>query len=750
MKKLYIPVAILNVVLLVVLVSRAYGVVYISCRYITLLLVGTMAVFEFINYILNRSKKIFLALSVVFAAMSIFAGIYRYSYFIKLFNDMRDMALRIDNMTVVNSSVHFSLIYPFYFLMIPVVTIIYLILFKFKKGTAAVFINTFVLVLYGLLQFDSAVKDVLLLYIFLVFIDLNKYDFGEKLKGGSKKRIISYYLIASIILSGVVFKFVPERSGKEADDIEYKLSSMFNGEKTRIYNFSTIGINEGNMSFLGKKLQIESTKLSLISGDVPGYLRTKVYYGYNYNRWIENVQLPIIIGKNVLNVDSLIRYNVPNIADNSELVKKNIKYNEENNIKVRKITVQNLNNNFSSVMISPNYIKKVVPNKNSYITMYDNENYLVGQNLFNYSIDYYDYSSTETFEKYVKSEHKDDINNIHGKANVNNVNYNLINNALNFTSSDRVKKLAYKITSKASDNSEKVKLIQNYLLGNYKYDLQPDPMGDSSPDYVDFFLFNEKRGYCMSFASAAVMLCRAVGIPARYVEGFKVRDEKDSGGRYILRSSDAHAWCEVLTSAEKGIWSILETTPRYEEGSTDSTDSTLQGNTKSAGRQSQTQNTGNDGRTKVIPKSHEDTEAKSKQQKPADKNYFTHILGKVKNYRYAAVIVCIGLICIIVKFLRRKFILKSIVHSESLVPLYTYLLKRLKTIGLVKKSYETDREFAVRIKNIIDIEVLVEAVYGEVYGDKKSDFDKKLVISAAEKIIKENSNRLRYYIKKWI
>lgn len=749
MKKLYIPISILNVVLLVVLVSRAYGVVYISYRYIILLFAGTIAVFELINYILSRSRKIFLILSGVFALLSIFTSIYRYSYFVNLFNNMWNAALKINDMTAVDSNVHFLLIYPFYSLMIPVVTVIYLILFKFRKGIAAVLINTFVMILYDLLHFDSAVKDVLLLYIFLVFVDLNKYSFGEKLKGNFKKRIIIYYLIASIILSGVVFKFVPGRSGKEADNIEYKLNSMFNGQRVIIYNFSTIGINQGNMSFLGKKLKMENTELSLISGDVPGYLRTKVYYGYNYNRWIENVQLPIIIGKNVLNVDNLIRYNVPNIADNSELIKKNIKYNEENNTKIRKITVQNLNNNFSSVMISPNYIKKVVPNKNSYITMYDNENYLVGQNLLSYSIDYYDYSSTETFEKYVKSEHKNDINTIHGKANVNNVNYNLINNALNFTSSDRVKKLAYRITSKASDNAEKVKLIQNYLLNNYTYDLQPDPMGDSSPDYVDFFLFNEKRGYCMSFASAAVMLCRAVDIPARYVEGFKVREEKDSDGRYILRSSDAHAWCEVLTSSEKGIWSILEATPRYEEGSTESAGTAFQGNTESTGGQSRMQNSRNDGRTKVIPKSNEDTEVKNKQQKPVYKNYFAYILGKVKNYRYAAAIVCIGLIFIIIRFLRRKFILESIVHSESLVPLYTYLLKRLKTIGLVKKSCETDREFAARIKNMIDIEALVEAIYGEVYGNRKSNFDRNFVINDMEKIIKNNSNTLRYYIKKW-
>ncbi|WP_446899252.1 transglutaminase-like domain-containing protein [Clostridium sp. LBM24168] len=740
MKRLYIPISILNVVLLVILASRAYSVVDIPYKYIMLLFIGTVAVFELINYILSKKKKTFLILLIIFIALSIFIGIYRYSYFIIIFNNMENRALKINDIVAVNSYVQFSLIYPFYFLVIPIITSIYLILFKLKKGVVVILINTFVMILYGLLEFDSAVKNVLFLYVFLVFISLNKYDFGKKSRENYGKRIIIYYIIISIVLSSIVFKFAPDRSGKEADNMEYKLSSMFNVEGTKIYNFSTIGINEGNISFLGKKLQMSNTKISLISGDVPKYLRTKVYYGYNHNRWIENIQLPIIIGKNILDVNSLVHYNVPNIADNSEFFKKNIKYNEENDIKIKTIFIRNLNNDFSNVMISPNYIKKVISNKNSYITMYDNENYLVGQNLLNYSIDYYDYTGMETFEKYMKSKYKNDINNIHGKVNINNVNYSLINNALSFTSSDRVKKLAYKITSKASNNTEKLKLIQNYLLSNYTYNLQPDPMGDNSPDYVDFFLFNEKRGYCMSFATAAVMLCRAAGIPARYVEGFKVSGKKDSKGRYILRSSDAHAWCEVLTSTDKGTWSILETTPRYEQGSVGNTNTTLpSGNIKSNNEKSQMRETQYNGRTKAIPKSQQKTEVKNKQKRSADKNYI-HILGKVENYKYAVAIACISLICIVIKLLRKKFILKSIVYSESLIPLYTYLLKRLKTIGLVKKPYETDEEFAVRIRDTIDIELLVKALYREIYGNEKSNFNRSSIIIAVEKTVKNNIN----------
>ena len=39
---------------------------------------------------------------------------------------------------------------------------------------------------------------------------------------------------------------------------------------------------------------------------------------------------------------------------------------------------------------------------------------------------------------------------------------------------------------------------------------------------MGYFLFEKKRGLCAHFASAAVMIFRCAGIPARYVERFVV------------------------------------------------------------------------------------------------------------------------------------------------------------------------------------------------------------------------------------
>lgn len=64
-------------------------------------------------------------------------------------------------------------------------------------------------------------------------------------------------------------------------------------------------------------------------------------------------------------------------------------------------------------------------------------------------------------------------------------------------------------------------MIRNFLYANYKYDLAPGatPYGE---DFALYFLGSQKRGYCAHFATAATLLFRSYGIPARYVEGYAV------------------------------------------------------------------------------------------------------------------------------------------------------------------------------------------------------------------------------------
>lgn len=66
------------------------------------------------------------------------------------------------------------------------------------------------------------------------------------------------------------------------------------------------------------------------------------------------------------------------------------------------------------------------------------------------------------------------------------------------------------------------------------------------PDATADFLFGDRTGYCVHFAHAAVLLWRALGIPARVGTGYRTEEDDRHGSSTILvRASDAHAWPEL-------------------------------------------------------------------------------------------------------------------------------------------------------------------------------------------------------------
>ena len=111
---------------------------------------------------------------------------------------------------------------------------------------------------------------------------------------------------------------------------------------------------------------------------------------------------------------------------------------------------------------------------------------------------------------------------------------------------------------KDSPQSEKLQRIERYVENSAFYDLDTPRMDSEHQDFAQWFLNESDTGYCVHFATAATVLLRGVGIPARYVEGYMVT----CGARedVVVSSLNAHAWAEYYDSSS-GIWKILETTP---------------------------------------------------------------------------------------------------------------------------------------------------------------------------------------------
>lgn len=109
--------------------------------------------------------------------------------------------------------------------------------------------------------------------------------------------------------------------------------------------------------------------------------------------------------------------------------------------------------------------------------------------------------------------------------------------------------------------------IVQYLQKNFVYSLNPKPAGlfrfihtkEPPSDPVERFLLYTRSGHCELFASAAVLLLRTAGIPARYITGF-ICDDRHDAGYYYSTARNAHAWLEVYNNDLKS-WQAYDPTP---------------------------------------------------------------------------------------------------------------------------------------------------------------------------------------------
>ncbi len=131
--------------------------------------------------------------------------------------------------------------------------------------------------------------------------------------------------------------------------------------------------------------------------------------------------------------------------------------------------------------------------------------------------------------------------------------------------------------------TEVAQQLKDYYQENIPYTIRPG----ATPwrkDFVNHFLEENRKGYCAHFASAATLIFREMGIPARYCEGYAVSlneindtadlvEDASYADRYsgfnelgetaVIRidasDADAHAWVEVYD--EKLGWLRVEVTP---------------------------------------------------------------------------------------------------------------------------------------------------------------------------------------------
>lgn len=105
--------------------------------------------------------------------------------------------------------------------------------------------------------------------------------------------------------------------------------------------------------------------------------------------------------------------------------------------------------------------------------------------------------------------------------------------------------------------------VVSYLTENYTYDMNAEAVPEGE-DFLTWFLEESGTGYSTHFATAAVMMFRMCGMPARYVAGYAVPEnlfaaQPDGTYTAVAQADNTHAWVEVYQS---GIgWIPVEATP---------------------------------------------------------------------------------------------------------------------------------------------------------------------------------------------
>ena len=151
-------------------------------------------------------------------------------------------------------------------------------------------------------------------------------------------------------------------------------------------------------------------------------------------------------------------------------------------------------------------------------------------------------------------------------------------------------------TGLCGSTQEIISQLRDYFQQNFPYTLSPG-VTPRRKDFVNYFLTEKKKGYCAHYASAAVLILRYMGIPARYVEGYavdamevaqdgtltdldaaqyydrtsirsanaasEILPQQASVISYDVSDGNAHAWVEVYD--ENFGWRPVELTPYQTE-----------------------------------------------------------------------------------------------------------------------------------------------------------------------------------------
>lgn len=672
----------------------------------------------------HKAGRIVLWLSLI--SISIFC--IRHSELILQSSLVKDIA-RINIEIGKGNSTYFKDYFGIFMAIGPVISLVLLYISKSSFLQILVMVNLGIYLFFYYVGYETEIERFRFLFglisLFILYISgYRRYINKLKTKGIkleiNKLETIFKAIITLLIITTAFSLYVRRDKGVYYDELYAQVSSVLKGEGNE---GSGISIDERGISKsgyidtdkkLGGPLSISKDAVfKVYSNEGNVYLRGAVKDEYTGYSWRRSKKHEFINQRNL---------------KAEEIINNKIKANGEKKV----IKIETLNTGYDGYFVPINTIN-IKGSKFSGVYWNEENNLYISNKRVtsDYEVEYFDEPVINKFD-YSLDGKKNDI-------------------YLNLPKSipNRVHQLAKEITKNSKNDLEKVIQIRDYLSRNYAYDINVSNIPEGV-DFVDYFLFSEKKGYCVYFATSFTVLARSVGIQARYVEGFKTTNDIQPEGYLEVTNEDAHAWAEVMLDPKLEQWSTIDCSATLRGGDQQKPNeqTTMSYDSKDMSGQQ-----GNNENIKGKNENNKEFEDEANINKITEKKKL-NIKGLRYPRRFLVSAFLSGiLLFMILKLLKSITLVRRALDKKSVKPLYGYVLRRLKSVGYTKEKYETDMEFVNRIndKDIKgELTKLVNAVYKEFYGNEVGDFEnRKEFLQKLEEYIKNRSGKVEYIVKRY-
>ena len=725
-----ILIVLINMLFSFQIIKQSYLIVDYKILYVLIIYIAATFAYCILNTVIKNNVKRLMLLFVGLALIALY--LYRSSFFIRLTYDIEANVSIISNSVANAAATYFDQYKIFFIILVPILVFFFLFISERGCNNIIILYTLSIMILFWFIGFSNIVIEYIKWYIPLTVVSYAFNNYSSALKKLRKKnykfndarsKIVYFTILPAILVTLIVSNLPREYAGNYESQIKGKLTNNYASKNSNSLSKSAYGLELSGYSDssekLGGTLVLNNDLVLKIKASKPEYLRGVVKDFYTGDMW---KRTKTTYEKKVQSDGNLF-------SSNAELL------NKLNN--ADSMTIYPVNTKTTSIF-APMYTYDVSLPKGA--IYFDKIPTFIGdlKNSDSYTLKYYATKETESFENCK------DLSWLSEDRNTQEIdNFALLYNDYlqqPDTITDRTKELQQELIKNSRNRYEVIESIQNYLSKSFPYSLTVSANIESG-DFVDDFLFNEKKGYCVYFASAAAMLCRMSGIPARYVEGFKMYDNKNSKGLYEVTNAEAHAWCEVLVDPQRGLWSVLEATPG------------ILGATGSIANSAVTTPT-----VPVVANPSSSTE-KSKAEINSSKGDLSKETIKTKGIHVSKLqimlfIFSLLIVSFLIKIATAIKAIKKIIASDSMIPLYKYTMKRLNQIGIVKPDNMAELEYAQTISDF-QLKVLVRKLstnlYEEFYGKKKvRGVDKLLMYKELESYIKYSQSKTAYFIKKYL